>query len=436
MTDFRPQRPRLFVFVRHLLVVLLVLLVAGGVTACLVPIQEYVSASGSVRPRQEVPLHSLVDAVVLERPVEDGDEVQAGQSLMVLDDLPVRSQLAAQEDSLALKRADLAVSQRALERLRVAPLPDSYRFTGLELERARSRLASAEESLSRQQSLFDKGLASDQDLTDAKAAVALATIDLRMAERRDELVKAGMAETILEEAEAATGRIQAEVEVLQNQVSRTRELLSRFRIDAPVGGRVVMVTKKKGEPVTRGELVAEVAVDEERHVYLSPVAGRVVQVAKEQGDAVKQGELVAAVAAGEERHTFRSPIAGQVVQVAKRQGEPVAKGELVAEVASGQDRRVFLRVAERDIFKVRPGQPVHLYSSVFPYRQYGIAEGEVYLVEKWAGTSLSGATVTGPSYEVRAYINKAPYVLPLGSTVQGEILVGKKEIWRILLGMD
>lgn len=362
MTDFRPQRPRLFVFVRHLLIVLLVLLVAGGFVAGLVPIQEHVLAFGIVRPRQEVPLHSLVNAVVLEVSVEDGDNVEKGQGLMTLDDMAVRNQLAAQEDALVLKRADLVVSQRGLDRLRVAPLPEAYRLTGLELERARSRLASSEERLARQQSLYEKGLASDQDLTDAKATVAMATIDLKTAQGRDELVKAGMAETILHEAEAGVARILAEVAVLENQSKRTKEQLSRYRITAPVSGRVV--------------------------------------------------------------------------QVAKRQGEPVSQGELVMEVAAGEERRVFLRVPERDIVKIEKGQTVHVYSALFPYRQYGIAEGGVYMVQNWAETGATDSPVVGRSYEVRAYVTKAPYILPLGSSVQGEILVGKKQIYRILLGLD
>jgi multidrug resistance efflux pump len=315
-----------------------------------------------VRPRQEVPLHSLVDAVVLELPVEDGDNVQEGESLVVLDDMDVRNQLASLQDSLLLKQADLAVSQRGLDRLRVAPLPDSYRFTALDLERARSRLASAEESLARQESLYEKGLASDQDLTDAKATVSMATVDLKTAQSRDELVKAGMAETILREAEAGVARIQAEAEVLGNQINRTKELLSRYRITSPVAGRVVLVTKKRGEPVSRGELVIE--------------------------------------------------------------------------VATGEERRVFLRVPERDIVKVQKGQTVHLYSSQFPYRQYGIAYGQVYMVENWAQTSATDSPIVGRSYEVRAYMTKAPYILPLGSSVQGEIQVGKKQIYRILLGLD
>jgi multidrug resistance efflux pump len=362
MTDFRPQRPRLFVFVRHMLIVLVALVVAGAGIAGLVAIQEHVTAFGDVRPRDEVPLHSLVDAVVLDVRVEDGDIVQTGQCVMVLDDLAVRTQLAAAEDSLALKQADLVVSQRSLDRLRVAPLPDAYRFTELELARARSRLASAQESLSRQQSLYDKGLASDQDLTDAKATVAMAANDLSMAERREQLVKGGMGETILGEAEAGIARIQAEVGVLENQITRTKELLSRFRVDASVGGRVVRVTKKQGEPVTRGELVAV--------------------------------------------------------------------------LAAGEERRVFLTVPAQDVVKVQRGQQVHLYSALFPYLQYGVAYGEVYMVANWAQTGTTSSAAPASSYEVRVYITKAPYTLPLGSPVQGDILVGKKQIYRILLGLD
>lgn len=363
MTEYRPQRPRLFAFVKRMLAALVVLVVVGGLVVVLVPVQEHVSAYGVVRPRQEVRLHSLVDTVVLEVKAQDGDQVEAGQVLVVLDDAAVREQLAAQEDALALKRADLEVARRSLERLRVAPLPEAYRFTELELARARARLASAQERLARQQSLYEKNLASDQDLTDAKAQVALASIEVKMAERRDQLVRNGLARTILAEAEASVARVQAEVEALQKQVERIRRRLQRYRLTAPLAGRVVRVEKRPGELVSRGELVLVLTPDERR--------------------------------------------------------------------------RIFFRVAERDIVKVAKGQKVRIYSPLFPYRQYGIAEGEVYMVENWAETPASGALgFGGRTYEVRAYVTDAPYVLPLGSSVEGEILVGKKRIYRILLGLD
>jgi len=346
-----------------MLLVMVLLMMGGGLVVGLVSIQENVTTSGVVRPRQEVRLHSLVDTVVLKVPVEDGDEVEAGQTLMVLDDEAVREQLARQQDSLALKQADLLVGRRALERLRVAPLPENYRFTELDVERARARLASAEERLGRQQSLFEKDLASQQDLTDAKAQVALATIDVKAADRRQQIVKSGLAETILAEAEAGVERTKAELVVLEKQVQRTQKALTRFRISAPEKGRVVRVDKKPGEPVQRGELVLLLTPDDRR--------------------------------------------------------------------------RVVFRVPERDSVKVRPGQPVRIYSPLFPYRQYGVAEGEVYMVGNWAesvGANPVGGG--GPSYEVRVYVTDAPYTLPLGSSVQGEITVGKKQIFRILLGFD
>ncbi|MCK4298429.1 MAG: HlyD family efflux transporter periplasmic adaptor subunit, partial [Planctomycetes bacterium] len=361
MTELRPQRPRFFAFVRRMLLVMVLLLVAGGAVIGLVSIEENISAAGVVLPRLEVRLHCRVDTVVLEVLVEDGDRVEAGQLLVALDDRAVRDQQARQQDAVTLKQADLLVAQRALERLRVAPLPENYRFAELEVERARARLASAEERLRPQQDLHEKRLASDQDLADAKAQVALATIDVKAAERRQQLVESGLAETILAEAEAGVERIRAELAVLQRQAQRTRELLTRYAITAPIQGDVVQVEKRPGERVTRGELVMVLTPDERR--------------------------------------------------------------------------RVLFRVSERDIVKVQQGQEVRLYSPAFPYRQYGVTEGQVYMVENWAQTSAVGSFGEGArTYEVRAYVTVAPYVLRLGSSVQGDIMVGKKQIFRILLG--
>ena len=363
MTERRPQRPRFFAFVRRMLLVMVLLMMAGGLVIGLVSIQEHVATFGVVRPRQEMRLHSLTGSVVLEVLVEDGDEVEAGQALLTLDDRAVREQLARQEDSLALKQADLFVSQMALERLRVAPLPENYRFIELEVERAKARLASAEESLGRQQSLFEKDLASQQDLTDAKAQVALTAIDVKAAESRQRLVESGLAETILAEAEAGVERIRTELTVLEQQVQRTRETLVLFQIVAPDKGRIVRVEKLRGEPVQRGELVLVLSPDDRR--------------------------------------------------------------------------RIVFRVPERDSVKVATGQMVRIYSPLFPYRQYGVADGEVYMVKNWAEANDTGQTgSSGLSYEVRVYVTDAPYVLPLGSSVQGEIMVGKKQVFRILLGLD
>ncbi len=346
-----------------MLLVMVLLLVVGGVVIGLVSIEEHVSAAGVVLPRLEVRLHSQVDTVVLEVLVEDGDPVEAGQLLAALDDRALRDQRARQQDAVTLKQADLLVAQRALERLRVAPLPENYRFAELGVERAQARLASAEERLRPQEDLHEKRLASDQDLADARAQVALATIDVKAAERRRQLVESGLAETILAEAEAGVERIRAELAVLGRQAQRSRELLTRYAITAPTQGRVVQVEKRPGERVTRGELVMVLTPDERR--------------------------------------------------------------------------RVLFRVSERDIVRVRQGQEVRLYSPAFPYRQHGVTHGQVYMVENWAQTSAVGSFGEGArTYEVRAYVTVAPYVLRLGSSVQGEIMVGEKQIFRILLGLD
>ncbi len=350
-----------------MLLVLVLLLVLGGVAVTLVSIKEYVTSAGIVRPAEEVRLHSLLDGVVLEVTVEDGDQVSEGDVLVRIDDAYYLEQLSRQEDDLALKKADLAVAEQELARLRVAPLPESYRFSELDVERAQARLDAAQDSLDRQVTASDKGVTSGQALADAKAQVALARVDLAMAQRRQELVAAGLAQAILKETEAGVARTRTEVAIMEEQASRSRQLLSRYTITAPKDGLVVRREKLAGESVSRGELVLVLTPDEKR--------------------------------------------------------------------------RVFFHVPERDVVKVVPGQKVRIYSQQYPYRQYGVTQGEVYKVENWAPGQTPGSVGGGGggrSYEVRVWITDCPYPTPLslGSSVQGEILVGDKRVYRVLLGFD
>jgi len=365
MTELRPPRPRFFVFVRRMMLVMGLLMVVGGVLIALVAIREYVTAFGTVRPLVEVRVHSMLDGVILDVAVDDGDRVSAGDLLLELDDAAYREQVLGQEEAVALKKADLMVAERELERLRVAPLPESYRFTELEVERAQARLEAAQERLSRQESASDKGLTSGQELADARAQVALARVEVAMAQRRQQLVEAGLGNAILREAEARVARIRTELELMERPLERARELLSRCRITAPQDGLVVRAGKLPGESVSRGELL----------MVLTP----------------------------------------------------------------NDERRIFFRVPERDIVKVKPDQEVRLYSQLYPYRQYGVAEGTVYRVENWAAAQELASPGGGERrYEVRTRVTYCPYPgpLPLGSSVQGEILVGKKQIYRVLLGLD
>ena len=127
------------------------------------------------------------------------------------------------------------------------------------------------------------------------------------------------------------------------------------------------------------------------------------------------------------RRVLRSPVVGRVVAVPKREGEAVAPGELVAIIASTDRTEVILRVDEEHFQEVAQGLPVRLYSSVFPYRDYGWATGQVSAIDPWARHDADR-----PYYRCWAVIESAPFEMKLGSTVSAEIILGTQPLYRLL----
>ena len=127
------------------------------------------------------------------------------------------------------------------------------------------------------------------------------------------------------------------------------------------------------------------------------------------------------------RRVLRSPVAGRVVAVPKREGQAVDPGELVAIVASSDRTEVILRVDEEYSKEVAQALPVRVYSSVYPYRDYGWAEGHVSAVDPWARHDADR-----PYYRIWVAIESAPFDMKLGSTVTAEIVLGTEPLYRVL----
>ena len=127
------------------------------------------------------------------------------------------------------------------------------------------------------------------------------------------------------------------------------------------------------------------------------------------------------------RRLLRSPVAGRVVAVPKREGEAVDPGDLVAIVASSDRTEVILRVDEEYFKEVALDLPARVYSSVYPYREYGWANGKVSGIDPWARHDANR-----PYYRIWVKIESAPFPMKLGSTVTGEIILGTKPLYRVL----
>jgi HlyD family secretion protein len=160
---------------------------------------------------------AAVDDIVSQILVREGEEVEAGQTLLVLD-------------SNALRAAELEAARLKLERVGLQPYE-------IEAQRARARaiearLEHSRAEVERQRGLSEKGFSAGDEYRNALLKVRLAAEEL------------GEARAILKQLEAGLGLQRREAE---NELERAGSLVEKTVIRAPMGGRILKVLVRPGE---------------------------------------------------------------------------------------------------------------------------------------------------------------------------------------------
>jgi len=137
--------------------------------------------------------------------------------------------------------------------------------------------------------------------------------------------------------------------------------------------------------------------------------------------------------------TLRVPPTGrlwQAVQVRVSPLQAVQPGDVIATVVPVDpvthqplDLVARLEVDEKHAGDLALGQSVRLASAAHNHRLHGRAEARVERIEPWADPTPDGSR----RYTVIAPVIDAPFPLLLGSSVQAEIVVGRKVVYRIIL---
>jgi hypothetical protein len=88
-----------------------------------------------------------------------------------------------------------------------------------------------------------------------------------------------------------------------------------------------------------------------------------------------------------------------------------------------------LEIDERHWAEVAPGQAVRLYSTMYNPRLHGHAAARIERLEPCAEEGPDGRR----RYRAIAAVTAAPFPLWLGSSFKGEVVLGKKRVYRIIL---
>lgn len=377
---------------------------AGSVlVSALVPIQNYVVASGEIEPAGEIQkVQHLEGGLIRDQLVEEGEKVRRGDVLLTLSE----GQIGSQQQQTATRITNLTLEQRELrkalgqEALNLdLPTPSS---PSAEVERAFADL------------LEQKGLDIQRQIK--VADLRLKTLQAKRREYLDEvallqeqtnsyafLENAGaISHNDVLEAErriASTETMLAELDgtILETQTQRF-ELRSKLRID--ILEQLADVTSEKAE--------------------LQSVLG-------EQLDEVRRLQV-------------RSPVNGIVKSyTVKTIGGVIAPGSVVAEVVPlGDQLEGFLRVKPSDIGNVQRGQRTELKVLAYDYSRYGTISGVVRSIS--AGTFQDEKTGE-PYYKVRASLsrdyagkNEGRNLLVPGMTLTADILTDRTNLLMYLLG--
>jgi HlyD family secretion protein len=198
-----------------------------------------VLALGRIIPRGDViqvaPPSGAGDARIAEILISEGDQVNAGEILAVLDNLP---QL---EGNIGSARANINVREAVLLQTRAA-IGASRDEAKAALDRAEATAAATDSELERTTSLFERGIVTRADFDQVIARANEAGRDV---ERN--LATLSRYETGADRVQADIAVAQANLEAARADLARAQQDLERAYVRAPEQGMVLAVNARVGE---------------------------------------------------------------------------------------------------------------------------------------------------------------------------------------------
>jgi HlyD family type I secretion membrane fusion protein len=378
--------------------------IAGSIVlSALIPLQDYVIASGEIEPAGEIQkVQHLEGGIIREQLVQEGQLVKKGDVLLQLDE----GEIGSQEQQTATRITNLTLEQRELrrslgqeamnanKRTPTAPSPDVTRaFRDLQDQKFKD--------IRRQFQLADQ---------------RIATLKAKRREYLDEVA-------LLKEQTKAYAFLDRSGAIPHNDVLEAKRRIASTETQlAELDGNI----KEAG--IARNELRAKLQM--ESFEQLAKVTSEKAELQSVLGRQL--GEL--------QRLQVRSPVNGIVKNFfVKTIGGVISPGSVVAEVVPvGQRLEAFTRVKPQDIGHVRIGQKVEMKVQAYDYSRYGSIPGKVESIS--AGTFQDEKTGE-PYYKVRVALDrdyagnqKGTNLLVPGMTLTADILTDRTNLLMYLLG--
>ncbi len=330
---------------RHVIVGFFTIISLWG---CIAPLDGAVIGSGRIvaEDRNRVIEH-LEGGILRQLNVREGDQVKAGDELVILDDVKSSSQLSANQLQLAIYQVQLARRRAEVNGLDIIEIPKQF-LGNIEdeprlleaIESQKSEFAAQRRVLQAELEIIDNRIGAEKNDIEGNAAVLVAydrQLDLFYRELADfkELLDKGL---VKRTTVFATERRVAELEA---RIATTKLAVNQARNNI-----ISLENQKKQTQLEYLKQANQLVVDLQQR--LNEVESRVEQLA----DIMYRGRIV-------------SPVDGTVFRIAKRTlGSVVAPGEPILEIfPDNDDLKLEVQLQVNDIEQVHIDQEVDV---VFP----------------------------------------------------------------------
>ena len=214
------------------------------VTACRSRQETHLNLSGNIEVIQ-VEASFRVAGKVLERPVDEGQMVEAGQLLARLDAKDL-------EQQVAMRRADAATARAALDALLAGSRREEIEASKAALEQASADLRRLEPDEARIRDLQQKGILSTRDYEATRASLEASRGKVRQADQQYTLVRKGPRKEDIDQARARFDQAQQALALAQTQ-------LGYATLTAPTSGVILSKNIEPMEYVAPGTSVVTMA---------------------------------------------------------------------------------------------------------------------------------------------------------------------------------
>ncbi|MCR4407319.1 MAG: efflux RND transporter periplasmic adaptor subunit [Anaerolineae bacterium] len=295
---------RLIIIIVALAVIAVVVCVGGGqIASRMVPnigtptpvttpvaLQAIIKARGQVLPVRQGKVSFRTSGIVGQVLVAEGDVVEEGRLLAVLDTTNLNAAVQNAEDAVALQEAalaklkvppaeediaaaeaELASAQAALSDLLALPDEEAIELARIALEQARNSLWSAQ---SQRDAIPSGGPLRNQAeaaVANAELAVRVAEIEYQRAQKGADAKELAAARARVAQARATLAKLKAgpnaeelraaelAVQQVQHQLDQARQALDDVELRAPFSGTLVSFDLREGDLVAAGAPVATLA---------------------------------------------------------------------------------------------------------------------------------------------------------------------------------